>query len=141
MALRGINLVNQHVGGAWVYQKVFTGLGLSREEIPFPAPTNGQVTGVFGGPRPQAFIESHRVLQQQIIAQLSLWGMAAVLPVWDGGVPSAWTEHYPAARVLVRSGKGNHITNELHPEDPMYLLRGMDVCNPNPSNSPWFWVY
>ena len=41
-ALRGVNVVNQHEGGAWVYQEVFTRFGLNRSEIPFPAVSDGQ---------------------------------------------------------------------------------------------------
>lgn len=78
MAMRGVNLVNQHVGGAWVYQRVFQNLGLSRSEVPFPAPTQGPSTGVRGGPVPQGFIDGQRVLQKQIIARLSAFDMAAV---------------------------------------------------------------
>ena len=54
MALRGVNVVNQHEGGAWVYQQVFMQLCLDRSEIPFPGASDGQTYGVFGGPRPQA---------------------------------------------------------------------------------------
>jgi hypothetical protein len=43
MALRGVNVVNQHEGGAWVHQQVFLQLGLSEAEIPFPGASGGQV--------------------------------------------------------------------------------------------------
>lgn len=35
--------MNQHEGGAWVYQQVFLQLGLNESEIPFPGVSDGQV--------------------------------------------------------------------------------------------------
>ena len=104
MALRGVNIVNQHEGGAFVYQEVFRRLGINRSDVHFPAASQGQDSGRFNGPRPQKFIEAHRDLQKQVIAQMATFGMAPVLQVWDGSVPDVFADHFPDAGVLARPG-------------------------------------
>jgi alpha-N-acetylglucosaminidase len=127
MALRGVNVVNQHEGGAWVYQQVFMQLGLNRSELPFPGVSHGQGYGIFEGPRPQAFIESHLKLQQAVVAQMATFGMAPLLQVWGGNVPDTFADHYPNAKILARPGTvpggampGGIVGDVLHPDDPMY---------------------
>ena len=127
----GVNVVNQHEGGAWLYQEVFTRLGLNRSEIPFPGVSHGQTYGIFGGPRPQSFIDSHRKLQRQVVAQMAQFGMAPLLQVWGGDVPDAFASHYPQARILARAGNvpggampGGDVGDVLHPDDPMYAKIG-----------------
>ena len=135
MALKGINIVNQHEGGAWVYQEVFRQLGINRSDMPFPAASQGQDSGTMGGPRPQTFIDGHRELQKKVIAQMTTFGMAPLLQVWDGSVPAVFASNYPDADILARSGglpggggaashAGGDVGDVLQPTDPLYRKIG-----------------
>ena len=102
-------------------------LGLARSEIPFPGASDGQTSGIFGGPRPQAFIEAHRDLQRTVVAHMGAFGMAPVLQGWGGGVPDSFATHYPHAKLLARAGTvpggamaGGDVGDVLHPDDPLY---------------------
>ena len=56
------------------------------------------IDGLWGGPRPQVFIDSHKDLQKAVVAKMGAFGMAPLLQVWGGGVPNTWINHYPDAK-------------------------------------------
>lgn len=105
MALHGINMPLSVTGQEAVWQKVYRDLGLSDEEIGaflvgpgyLPFGWMGCIDG-WGGPLPESWIESHRVLQKKIVARERELGMTPVLQGFTGHVPAAMRERFPQAK-------------------------------------------
>lgn len=104
MALQGINLPLSVTGQESVWQQVYRDLGLSDDEIAafmvgpayLPFGWMGCMDG-WGGPLPQSWIDSHRDLQQKIVARERELGMRPVLQGFTGHVPVALKNHFPDA--------------------------------------------
>lgn len=68
-----------------------------------------------------AWIDSHRLLQQQIVNRARALGMTTVFKAWDGTVPPAFKRRFPAAQVQCHFGNAApHFTCQLPSFDPMF---------------------
>ena len=136
MAMNGINLPLSFTGQEAVWQKFYTNLGLSDEEITsyfsgaaFLAWLRMGNLRKWGGPLDDNWIESQAALQSQIVERVRLFGMLNVLPGFSGHVPSGIKKIYPNAS-LVRNaewGGFNQTYSEdylLEPTDPLFQKLG-----------------
>ena len=129
MAMNGINLPLSFTGQELVWQKLYTSLGLSDEEIKaffsgaaFLAwQRMGNLRG-WGGPLDDNWIKSQAALQSQIVERVRLFGMLNVLPGFSGHVPAGIKRIYPNASLIRSAEWGNF--NETYSED--YLLEPTD---------------
>ncbi len=94
MALNGINMPLALTGEEAVWQEVYRLMGFSDEELSrfFTGPAYfswgwmGNIDA-WGGPLPQHWIDSHKALQQKILARERSLGMTPILPAFTGHVP------------------------------------------------------
>lgn len=101
MAMQGITLSLAPVQ-EWVWTRVYTELGLTKDEIDdhFAGPgffawqRMGNLRG-FAGPLSKSFKLWSSTLQKQLIAQFRDLGMAFALPAFAGHVPRAFLRIYP----------------------------------------------
>jgi len=106
MALNGINMPLALTGEEAIWQEVYRGMGFTDPELDqfFTGPAYfswlwmGNIDA-WGGPLPGHWKESHRVLQQKILAAERAFGMTPVLPAFTGHVPPAFATRFPAAKV------------------------------------------
>jgi len=132
MALHGINLPLAITGQEYIWHEVYRSLGFTEEDLKtfFCGPSYfawfwmGNLDA-WGGPLPQHWMESHRDLQQQIVARERALGMKPVLPAFTGHVPAAFTKLYPTSK-LKKTNWGNDFddTYILDTEDPMFATLG-----------------
>lgn len=95
MALNGINLPLAITGQESIWEKVWTDLGLTQEEVrnyftgPSHLPWHRMLNiDYWGGPLPQSWLDGQLKLQQQITARERELNMRPVLPAFAGHVPA-----------------------------------------------------
>lgn len=102
MALHGINMPLALDGQEAIWQRVWTAMGLSREEIarfsvgPAHQPWHwmGNINN-FAGPNLQSFVDAKRVLQRKILDRMRDLGMHPVAPGFSGFVPEGFLRVRP----------------------------------------------
>lgn len=136
MAMNGINLPLSFTGQEVVWQKLYTKLGLSNDEIKafFSGPAflawqrMGNLRG-WGGPLDDGWIAKQGQLQSQIVERIRSFGMLNVLPGFSGHVPAGVKRLYPNATLTrnARWGNFNETFSEdylLEPTDPLFMTIG-----------------
>ncbi|XP_066954766.1 alpha-N-acetylglucosaminidase-like isoform X3 [Macrobrachium rosenbergii] len=132
MALNGINMPLAFTGQEAIWQRVYSKLGVTQEELDnhFAGPAFlawGRMGNIFGwgGPLPQSWHEQTLSLQHQILQRMREFGMYPVLPAFAGHVPAGLTRVYPDANIT-RLGPWSHFnctyscTYLLDPNDPLF---------------------
>jgi alpha-N-acetylglucosaminidase len=133
MALNGINMPLAITGQEAIWQRVYSKFGLSAEDLSdfFTGPAYfgwfymNNMDG-WGGPLPQSWIDSHEVLQKQILKRESELGMKPVLPAFTGHVPKSYVRHNPEALVdsVYWHGQIGYNTYMLNPNDERFAAIG-----------------
>lgn len=132
MALHGINMPLAITGQEYIWQQVYHDMGFSDEELRgfFSGPAYfawfwmGNLDA-WGGPLPQAWMESHKVLQQKIVRRQRELGMKPVLPAFTGHVPPSFVKRFPEAKLKKTNwGNGFDDTYILDPEDSLFAIIG-----------------
>lgn len=132
MALNGINTPLAITGEAYTWQRVYRSMGFSDADLKdfFSGPAYfswfwmGNLDG-WGGPLPQHWIDTHKDLQQKILARERSLGMTPVLPAFTGHVPPAFKEKFPGAKLKKTNwGSGFSDVYILDPADPMFETIG-----------------
>ncbi|XP_068202861.1 alpha-N-acetylglucosaminidase-like [Palaemon carinicauda] len=132
MALNGINMPLAFTGQEAIWQRVYSKLGVTQEELDshFAGPAflawgrMGNILG-WGGPLPQSWHEQTLSLQHQILQRMREFGMTPVLPAFAGHVPGGLMRVYPDANIT-RLGSWSHFnctyscTFLLDPNDPLF---------------------
>nr|XP_053639725.1 alpha-N-acetylglucosaminidase-like [Cherax quadricarinatus] len=125
MALNGINLPLAFTGQEAIWQRLYTKMGLTQEELDehFAGPAflawgrMGNIRG-WGGPLWPSWHNQTLILQKQILARMRQFGMIPVLPAFAGHVPAGIARIYPEANIT-RLGPWSHFTD---PYTRTYLL-------------------
>lgn len=111
MALHGINMPLALTGQEAVWQKVYTDMGMTNEELSAfftgPAFLPWQRMGnvyKHNGPLPQAYIDQSKELQKQILVRMKQLGMQPIVPGFAGTVPAAYARLNPAAKLREMKG-------------------------------------
>jgi len=79
----------------------------------------------WGGPLPKSWMESHRQLQQKILARERALGMKPVLPAFTGHVPKAFSVRFPHAKLKATNWtNGFEDTYILDAEDSLFTVIG-----------------
>ncbi len=122
MALHGINMPLAMEGQEYVWQKIWTQMGLSQAELdrfstgPAQLPWHrmGNIN-YFDGPLPQNWIKKKRDLQQRILTRMRELGMSPVVPAFAGFVPEGFKRIFPRARTFTEiwSGESPRISATL----------------------------
>ena len=136
MAMNGLNFILSFTGQEYVWQKFYTSLGLTDEEIKdfFSGPAflawqrMGNIRG-WGGPLDDGWIKKQADLQKQIIEQIRQFGMINILPGFAGHVPLGLRRVFPKANITRSaewSGFGSNFSKDyfLQPEDPLFVTLG-----------------
>ncbi|HZK65869.1 MAG TPA: alpha-N-acetylglucosaminidase, partial [Puia sp.] len=128
MALNGINTPLALTGEEAIWQQVYRNMGFSDQELDqfFCGPAYfswfwmGNLDA-WGGPLPQHWMDTHRTLQQKILAAERSMGMRPVLPAFPGHVPPSFIKKFPSAKVKKTNwGAGFADVYILDPSDPMF---------------------
>lgn len=128
MALNGINMPLAITGEEAVWQQVYKEMGFTDDDLNkfFTGPAYfawfymGNLDA-WGGPLPQNWIDTHKVLQKKILEAERAMGMKPVLPAFTGHVPPSFKEKFPQARVkTINWGEGFDDVYLLDPSDPMF---------------------
>jgi alpha-N-acetylglucosaminidase len=132
MALHGINMPLAITGEEYIWDEVYRSYGFTDADLnPFfcgPAYFSwfwmGNLDG-WGGPLPRSWKESHRDLQQKILARERELGMKPVLPAFTGHVPASFKKFFPEAK-LKQTNWGNDFgdTYILDANDPLFAQIG-----------------
>lgn len=131
MALNGVTMPLAITGQEAVWQRVWTRLGLSDDEIRtyFTGPAHlpwHRMSNLdyWQGPLPQAWIDSQAELQKQIVARERSLGMTPILPAFAGHVPQELKRLYPDAKITRVSRWGGfadrYRCSFLDPQDPLF---------------------
>ena len=106
MALNGINMPLANTGIEEIVYRVYTGLGMSDEEIRsfFTGPAHlpwHRMSNIdkWQGPLPQSWLKGQLALQKKIVARERELGMKPVLPGFSGHVPEALRSLFPNAKI------------------------------------------
>ena len=132
MAMHGINMPLAITGEEYTWLEVYKDMGFSADELKdfFSGPAYfgwfwmGNLDG-WGGPLPKKWMESHKVLQQQILKRERALGMKPVLPAFTGHVPAAFKRKFPKA-ILKSTNWTNGFgdTYILDSQDPLFAEIG-----------------
>ncbi|OMP10060.1 Alpha-N-acetylglucosaminidase [Corchorus olitorius] len=138
MALQGINLPLAFTGQEAIWQKVFMGFNISKEELNdfFGGPAflawarMGNLHG-WGGPLSDNWLKQQLSLQKKILSRMLELGMTPVLPSFSGNVPAALKSIFPSANIT-RLGDWNTVDGDprwcctylLNPSDPLFVEIG-----------------
>ena len=131
MALNGVTMPLAITGQEAVWQRVWTRLGLTDEEIRtyFTGPAHlpwHRMSNLdyWQGPLPQAWIDNQARLQKKIVARERELDMKPVLPAFAGHVPQELKPHYPDATITRVSRWGGfadqYRCSFLDPQDPLF---------------------
>ncbi len=128
MALHGVDMPLAMEGQEAIWQELWREFGVDdaalSDYFSGPAFTPWQRMGNIEGyaaPMPQAWIDSKRVLQKQILQRMRALDMKPVLPAFAGYVPKAFAQAHPEARIYrMRAWEGFHETYWLDPADPLF---------------------
>jgi alpha-N-acetylglucosaminidase len=132
MALHGINMPLAITGQEYVWYELYKELGFTDEELQgfFSGPAYfswfwmGNLDG-WGGPLPKSWMESHRQLQQKILARERALGMKPVLPAFTGHVPKTFSVRFPHAKLKATNWtNGFDDTYILDAEDSLFAIIG-----------------
>lgn len=132
MALHGINMPLAITGEEYTWYMVYKEMGFSDQELAdfFCGPAYfswfwmGNLDG-WGGPLPLSWMQSHKVLQQQILKRERALGMTPVLPAFTGHVPAAFKKRFPGAKLKATNWtNGFSDTYILDSEDPLFATIG-----------------
>ena len=136
MAMNGLNFILSFTGQEYIWQKLYTSIGLNDTEIKdyFAGPAflawqrMGNIQG-WGGPLDDAWIKKQANLQKQIMSQIRLFGMINILPGFAGHVPGALKRIYPSVNLTNSAewnGFGANYSKDyfLQPEDPLFVNLG-----------------
>lgn len=115
MALHGINMPLALDGQEAIWQRVWTSVGLSAEEIahfsvgPAHQPWHwmGNINH-FAGPNPQSFVDAKRVLQRKILDRMRDLGMHPIAPGFSGFVPGGFLRVRPQTRTFTLLWSPDH---------------------------------
>ena len=131
MALNGVNMPLAITGEEGVWQRVWTQMGMSDEEVRsfFTGPAYlpwHRMANIDGwcGPLPQHWLDTQIALQQQILARERSLNMTPVLPAFAGHVPRRIAQLFPDADIKeMNSWAGfdeQYRTFFLNSEDPLF---------------------
>ena len=133
MALKGINTPLAVTGQEAVWRAVLGDMGFNKQQIAdfivgpayLPWGWMGNVDGL-GGPLPDSWIDSHVILEKQILARERALGMTPVLQGFAGHVPESIRQVFPAAKIQQTGdwSAGFHGTWFLDPLDPLFRRIG-----------------
>ncbi|XP_068213075.1 alpha-N-acetylglucosaminidase-like [Palaemon carinicauda] len=136
MALNGINIPLAFTGQEAIWQRVYTKMGITQEELDehFAGPAflawgrMGNIRG-WGGPLPQSWHMKTMALQHQILERMRQFGMTPILPAFAGHVPGGLTRIFPNANVTRLGSWCNFNTTYSHtflldPADPLFKQIG-----------------
>ena len=136
MAMNGLNFILSFTGQEYVWQKFYTSIGLTDDEIKafFSGPAflawqrMGNIQG-WGGPLDDGWIKKQADLQKQIVNQIRQFGMINILPGFAGHIPAALKRVFPNATVTRSAewgGFGSNFSKDffLQPEDPLFITLG-----------------
>ncbi len=133
MALKGINTPLAVTGQEGVWRLVLRDFGFSASQIAdflvgpayLPWGWMANIDGL-GGPLPDSWIDSHIVLERQILERERSLGMTPVLQGFTGHVPKAITELYPKATIHQTGdwSAGFSGTWFLDPQDSLFQQMG-----------------
>lgn len=132
MAMNGINMPLAMTGEEAIWQEVYKEMGFTNDDLKsfFSGPAYfawlymGNLDG-WGGPLPQSWIQTHKVLQRQIVQRERSLGMKTVLPAFTGHVPPSFPAKYPNAKVKKTNwDAGFADVYILDPEDPLFTTIG-----------------
>lgn len=106
MAMNGINMPLALTGEEAIWQEVYKEMGFTDAELDkfFSGPAYfswlwmGNIDA-WGGPLPKHWKDSHKALQQKILAAERNMGMMPVLPAFTGHVPPAFKDKFPGETV------------------------------------------
>lgn len=133
MALQGVTMPLAITGQEAVWQRVWTRLGLSDEEVRayFTGPAHlpwHRMSNIdrWQGPLPKEWIDGQLALQQRILARERELGMKPVLPAFAGHVPQELKRLHPDARITRVSYWGGfddrYRCSFLDPMDPLFAV-------------------
>lgn len=136
MALNGINLALAFTGQEAIWQRVYSELSLTQEDVDehFSGPAflswlrMGNMRG-FGGPLPDSWHAKSLSLQHRILTRMRELGIVPVLPAFAGHVPRAFKRLYPDTSMTLMAD-WNHFPDEfccpflLEPTDPLFRRVG-----------------
>ena len=130
MAMNGLNFILSFTGQEYVWQKFYSSLGLTDEEIKdfFSGPAflawqrMGNIQG-WGGPLDDGWIKKQADLQKNIVQRIRDFGMINILPGFAGHVPKGIQRVYPNANLTKNAQWGRFGAN--YSED--YLLEPTDA--------------
>ncbi|WP_290540967.1 alpha-N-acetylglucosaminidase [Alistipes sp.] len=131
MALQGVTMPLAITGQEAVWEKVWTKLGLTEQEVRayFTGPAHlpwHRMSNIdyWQGPLPQEWLQGQLELQQRIVARERELGMKPVLPAFAGHVPQEIKRLYPDARITRVSYWGGfadeYRCSFLDPMDPLF---------------------
>ena len=131
MALNGVTMPLAITGQEAVWQRVWTRLGLTDEEIRtyFTGPAHlpwHRMSNLdyWQGPLPQEWIDHQAKLQKKIVARERELNMKPVLPAFAGHVPQELKRLYPDATITRVSRWGGfadqYRCSFLDPQDPLF---------------------
>jgi alpha-N-acetylglucosaminidase len=133
MALKGINMPLAATGQEGTWRLVLRDMGFSERQIGeflvgpayLPWGWMGNIDGL-GGPLPNRWIDSHIVLERQILARERSLGMKPVLQGFTGHVPESITQVFPTAKIHKTGdwSAGFSGTWFLDPLDPLFQRIG-----------------
>jgi alpha-N-acetylglucosaminidase len=132
MALHGINMPLSITGEEYTWKQVYKEMGFTDEELNgfFTGPSYfswfwmGNIDG-WGGPLPDSWMKSHKILEQQIVQRERELGMKPVLSAFTGHVPAAFKMRFPNAKLKQTNWtNGFADTYILDSEDPMFAQIG-----------------
>ncbi len=114
MALHGINMPLAMGGQEAIWQKVYTDMGMTKEELSsfFTGPSflpwqrMGNITK-HNGPLPQSYIDQGMEIQKQVLTRMKQLGMQPIVPAFSGIVPAAYSRLNPDAKLLELKGWAN----------------------------------
>ncbi|XP_052119700.1 alpha-N-acetylglucosaminidase [Frankliniella occidentalis] len=132
MALNGINMALAFTGQEAVWQRVYSQLGLSKEDVDhhFTGPAflawqrMGNVRG-WAGPLSASWHAHSRLLQHRILDRMRALGIVAVLPAFAGHVPRGFQRLFPNSTTTPLQ-RWNRFPDEyccpllLDPTDPVF---------------------
>lgn len=132
MAINGLNLILSFTGQEYVWQKLYSSLGISDHDIKafFSGPAffawqrMGNIQR-WGGPLDDDWIVSRANLQKKIVERIRLFGMINVLPGFAGHVPKGLVNKHPGNNFTQNHAWGNfgpEYSDDwlLQPTDPLF---------------------
>ncbi|OAD53228.1 Alpha-N-acetylglucosaminidase, partial [Eufriesea mexicana] len=136
MALNGINLALAFNGQEAIWQRVYSELNFSSDQINehfsgpafLPWSRMGNIRG-FGGPLSPSWHENSIRLQHQILQRMRELGIIPVLPAFAGHVPRSFPKVFPNANVTKVTAWNNFSDKYccpylLDPTDPLFRKIG-----------------